>query len=137
MTRTMMLIAALAALAACARKEDAPADPAALIAGDASSAWIEMMGIWAPPGGCGDATIEWRIEAEAFHQYEAHCAVGRLELLQNGVRAIAHCSIEGDDDGVEDAFKFVRREDATLTIINEANGAETTGLAPCGEDMIP
>jgi hypothetical protein len=143
-----MLITALAALAACAEEEAAPTAPAAArgapadaaaqpIEGDASSAWVELTGVWAPEGACGDAEREWRIEAEAFHLRETHCKIERLELLRNGVRAIAHCAVEGDDDRIEDAFKFVRREDFTLSIINEANDAATDGLVPCGEDMIP
>lgn len=132
------------ALAACDQSTIAPtsaekapaADRAAEpLEGDASSAWVEMMGVWAPAGACGDYTKEWRLEGEAFHLHEMHCSIARLELLQNGVRAIAHCSVEGDDDRVEDVFKFVRREDATLSIINEANEAVTDGLQMCGDDL--
>ncbi len=134
--RTISL-AALIGLAACEKAAPtASSDPAAApIEGDASSAWVEMMGVWAPSGACGDYAKEWRIEGEAFHLHEMHCSIERLELLQNGVRAIAHCSVEGDDDRVEDAFKFVRRENATLSIINEANEAATDGLEMCGEDL--
>jgi hypothetical protein len=113
-------------------KKDPAAQP---IEGDAASAWVEMMGVWAPAGACGDYTQEWRIEGEAFHLHEMHCKIERLELLQNGVRAIAHCSVEGDDDRVEDAFKFIRRPDATLSIVNEANEAKTDGLQMCGDDL--
>ena len=133
----------ISALVACSKQTEegvqaaAPTlgDPATPIAGDASSAWVEMMGVWAPVGACGDYTKEWRIEGEAFHLHEMHCVVHRLELLQNGVRAVAQCSVEGDDDRVEDVFKFVRREDATLSIINEANEAATDGLMMCGDDL--
>jgi hypothetical protein len=62
-------------------------------------------------------------------------SIMRLEMLRNGVRAIAHCSVEGDDDRVEDAFKFIRREDASLSVVIEANGAVTDGLQMCGEDL--
>ena len=128
----------LALLVSCAKTAQAPVDAAAQpIDGDAASAWIEMTGAWAPDGACGDYTQEWRIEPDAFHLHEMHCKIERLEMLRNGVRALAHCSVEGDDDRVEDAFKFVRRADATLSIINEANGSEIAGLAPCHEDMIP
>jgi hypothetical protein len=155
MIRTMMLAAALAALAACAKKEEVPAaaTPAAAppaaegpapvdaaaqpIGGDPASAWVEMIGVWAPEGGCGDYTQEWRLEAEAFHLHETHCKIERLEMLANGVRAIARCSVEGDDDRVEDVFSFVRRENATLSIIIEANGAANDGLVACSADMIP
>jgi hypothetical protein len=151
----IVLAACLVFVAACERKVAAPAavpeetgapgaegsapsDAAAQpIEGDPASAWVEMMGVWAPEGACGDATREWRIEAEAFHLHETHCEIERLELLQNGVRAIAHCAVEGDDDRVEDAFKFVRRPDYTLSIINEANDAATDGLLMCGDDAAP
>ncbi len=96
-----------------------------------------MMGVWAQAGQCGDYTKEWRLEGEAFHLHEMHCKIERLELLQNGVRAIAQCSVEGDDDRVEDVFKFIRRPDYTLSIINEANEAATDGLQMCGEDAAP
>ena len=142
--RKIFLLAALAVFSGCARNEEAPApaaeEPAPVdaaaepIEGDAASAWIEMNGVWAPAGGCGDYAREWRLEAEAFHRHEMHCAIVRLEMLQNGVRALAQCSVEGDDDGVEDAFKFVRRPDFTLSIINEANGFAEDGLGVCGED---
>lgn len=118
-----------ALLAACAKTEDAPAD--------AASAWIEMTGVWAPAGACGDYRREWRLEAGAFHHHEMHCAVDRLELLQNGVRALAQCSVEGDDDGTEDAVKFVRRPDFTLSIIDESNDAAADHLVACHGDMIP
>lgn len=110
---------------------------AAPIEGDPASAWIEMTGAWAPDGACGDYSHEWRLEAEEIHHREAHCKIERLELLQNGVRTIAHCSFDGDDDRVEDAFKFIRRNDATLSIVNETNAEEVSGLIPCFEDMIP
>lgn len=126
------LLAAATVAAACERAEQPAQDPAAQpIEGEADSAWVEMMGTWAPEGTCGDVTKEWRLEAESFHLFETHCAIERLELLQNGVRAVAHCSVEGDDDRVADAFKFVRRPDYTLSIINEANESSTDGLLPC------
>lgn len=143
---SLLALAALALLASCEKKSDAPAaatdvaaagspetaDPAAEpIEGDASSAWIEMTGVWAQTGRCGDYTQEWRLEPEAFHHHEMHCAIARLELLANGARALAQCSVEGDDDGVEDAYQFLRQGDASLTIVQEANGAETTGLFMC------
>ncbi|MEK7264687.1 MAG: hypothetical protein AAB227_01185 [Pseudomonadota bacterium] len=157
MKRLGLAIAAIFLLAACDKKEAASApvaaeiaeapsiaveeivavDPAAQIEGDASSAWVELMGVWAADGACGDYRQEWRLDGEAFHQNEMHCKIERLELLQNGVRAVAQCAIEGDDDQVVDVFKFVRRADATLSIINEANETATDGLLMCGEDAIP
>jgi hypothetical protein len=113
--------------------DDAVGNASAPIDGDASSAWVELMGAWAPDGACGDPEREWIIDAEAFHRHEAHCRISRLELLQNGVRAIAHCSIEGDDDRAEEAFKFLRRPDASLSVIIEANDAVIDGLKMCGE----
>lgn len=124
----------LALLVSCAKTAQAPVDAAAQpIDGDAASAWIEMTGVWAPAGQCGDYAQEWRIEPDAFHLHEMHCKIERLEMLRNGVRALAHCSVEGDDDRVEDAFKFVRRADATLSVINETSEASTDGLNMCGE----
>lgn len=134
-------LAALA-LAACGEKKaDQAATPAktAAPARDASadSAWIELTGSWAPKDGCGDETKEWRIEAGAFHFFETHCVVKSLALLPNGVRATAACSVEGDDDGADDVYSFLRADDATLTIVQEANGARFEGLSVCTEDMIP
>lgn len=135
--KSAAIVAAALSVAGCGEilmgsKKDSAAQP---IEGDASSTWVELMGVWAPAGACGDYAQEWRIEGEAFHLHEMHCKVERLELLQNGVRAIAHCSVEGDDDRVEDVFKFIRRADATLSIVNEANEAKTDGLQMCGDDL--
>ena len=125
---------AVIALGACERP--APAAETA-IAGDAASAWIELTGAWAVEGACGDYTQEWRLEAEAFHRHEMHCTIERLELLENGVRAIAQCAVEGDDDRVADVFRFLRQRDSSLSVINEANDAATEGLIACSQDMIP
>ena len=135
--RLLFALLICTSLAACTNETGAPAaDPAATpIEGDASSAWVEMTGVWAPDGACGDATREWRLEAETFHLHEMHCKIERLEMLRNGVRAVAHCSVEGDDDRIEDAFKFVRRPDFTLSVINEANDAATDGLVACDEKL--
>lgn len=121
----------LAGMAAPAGSEPAASQAAAEKA--AGDAWAEIAGVWAAAGQCGDYTQEWIIEGETFHRHEMHCKVARLELIQKGVRAIAHCAVEGDDDGVDDVFKFERQEDATLSIINEANDAVTDGLYRCGE----
>lgn len=157
--RMMLALAAAAALAACGAKKDAgenaaareaapaaapaevqpsnsgPAVDAAEISAD--TAWIELMGEWAPKDACGDVARKWIIEASAFHLFEMHCAVKSIELAGNGVKALAACSIEGDDDGVDDAYTFARQKDATLTVTQHANGAQTEGLVPCSEDMIP
>lgn len=146
---SLAALLAAAALAACGKTEDsaaggkiagpaaAPAlsDPAAQpIEGEPDSAWIELMGAWAAAGRCGDDAARWIIEAEAFHLYEMHCAVEKLELLRNGVKATAQCSVEGDDDGVADVFYFIRRQDASLTIVQAANGATTDGLFLCDSE---
>lgn len=136
-----LLLTASLTLAACEKAATPPADAApssieaitaAGIEGDASSAWTALTGAWAQPGACGDVRERWLIEADAFHLHETHCPVLGLQLLQNGVRVRSHCSTEGDDDRVEDVFTFDRRPDATLTIVNEANGAATAGLKLCG-----
>ena len=95
------------------------------------------MGAWAPAGGCGDYTQEWRIDAEFFQRGEMFCQVEKLELIKGGVRAISQCVVEGDDDRVADVFQFVRHPDYTLSIRNEANDAATDGLIACSDDMIP
>jgi len=150
--RKSWIIAALAlALAACGKKTESPAsdgapaaseaatplsDPAATpIEGDPASAWVELMGAWAETGRCDDDMSRWIIEGEAFHLYEMHCAIEKLDLLQNGVKATAQCTVEGDNDGVADVFWFLRQGDGSLTIVQEANNAMTTGLFLCeGEE---
>lgn len=138
--RALIVCAALA-LAACGQKDKspsaAPSADAAVAGASADSAWIELGGSWAPEGKCGDPTAEWRVEAQAFHHYEMHCAVKSLAMLANGVRATAGCSVEGDDDGVDDVYSFLRQDDATLDIVQEANGARYEGLVACTEDMVP
>lgn len=144
LTTISLSLAAALSLIACAEKAEpttaaetaapaTPSDPATPLAGDPASAWVELIGAWAQPGGCGDDMGKWIIEAEAFHLYEMHCPVERLELFQNGVRATSNCSVEGSDDRVEDVFSFMRQPDATLTIVNENNGARTEGLAACDD----
>lgn len=149
----MILILAAAALAACSAKEtktkaEAAADaapkasqPAASGPADdkaessADTAWIELLGRWAPKGACADETQAWKISAAEFDIYETHCAVTSIELIEGGVKAISDCSVEGDNDGAPDLFEFKRQPDATLTIVNGANGARTEGLVPCSEDV--
>ena len=147
--RIVMAALIFGALAGCDRlsgaaseTEPAPttSDPVTATAsteGEADSEWIELIGVWAPEGQCGDAAKEWRLEPQAFHLNETHCRIDRLELIKGGVRAVAQCSVEGDDDHIPDVFKFVRRPDFTLSVINEANDAATDGLVACAEDMIP
>ncbi|NWG72672.1 MAG: hypothetical protein HXY23_13860 [Parvularculaceae bacterium] len=155
MTRaSLFLIGALAALAACGNNDgsadavSAPSaesgaskvspldDPAAEpIEGDASSAWVEMMGVWAETGRCADDTGRWIIEAEAFHLYEMHCAIEKLDLLKNGVKATAQCTIEGDNDGVADVYYFLRQGDGSITIAAEGSMSMNAGLFLCeGEE---
>jgi hypothetical protein len=143
--KTIVAVMALAALIACGKEAatssesaaapkapEPSADPAAApIEGEADSAWIELMGVWAPTGACQVDRERWIIEAERFSLYEMHCAIESLQLLQNGVRATAQCAVEGDDDGLPDIFSFLRQGDGSLTVVQEANGAMTTGLFPC------
>ena len=63
-----------------------------------------------------------------------HCPIETLELLQNGVKATAQCAVEGDDDAVADVYYFIRQEDASLTIVQEANNAMTSGLYLCDSE---
>lgn len=150
----MIMAFAAVALAACgaknkAQEAEAAGAPAAAsqptVSGppsddaeaSADTAWIELLGVWAPKDSCGDDAQKWIIEAQAFHLYEMHCAVNSIALAENGVRAVGDCSVEGDDDGVDDVYTFTRQKDATLTITAEANGAKTEGLVPCSDDMIP
>jgi hypothetical protein len=140
--------AAFVALAACGKNADAPAagepggeaaaalsQPAArLIDGDPASAWIELTGVWAEKGRCQDDLARWIIEPEAFHLYEMHCAVEKLELLENGVKATAQCSIESDNDGLADVFYFIRQADASLTIVQADNDAMSSGLFLCDSE---
>lgn len=151
--RMIIVLAAAAAIAACGKKEAADAaspreaqatsqptfsgPPSEEAEASADTAWIELMGEWAPKGACDDAMQKWIVEARAFHHHEMHCDVASIELLENGVKASADCSVEGDNDGVPDVFDFMRRADATLTVVQTANGAKTEGLVPCSEDMIP
>ena len=105
------------------------------IEGEPDSAWVEMMGVWAESGRCGDDLGRWIIEGEAFHLYEMHCAVEKLELLRNGVKATAQCTVEGDNDGVADIYWFLRQGDGSLSIVQDDNAAMTTGLFLCeGEE---
>lgn len=159
MKRQLIVAAALLALSACEKKPAAPAaedgptaettsegsapetdapfsDPAATpIEGDPASAWVELMGVWAETGRCEDDLGRWIIEAEAFHLFEMHCAVEKLDLLQNGVKATAQCTVEGDNDGTADVYWFLRQGDGSLTIVQEANDAMTAGLFLCeGEE---
>lgn len=146
MKRLAMAIAALTALAGCDRigaavgaapANSEPAADAAAAAGEADSEWIEMNGVWAPAGACGDVTKEWRLEPQSFHLHEMHCRIEQLDLIEGGVRAVAQCAVEGDDDQIPDEFRFIRRADASLSIVNDANEAATDGLVACAGDMIP
>lgn len=136
-------VLAAAALAACAKKEDAAAtekpgaaspldSPAAqLIDGDPASAWIELTGVWARKGFCDDDAERWVLESQSFSLYEMHCPIEKLQMLENGVKATSHCTVEGDDDGIEDAFYFIRQPDTSLTIVQGENNSVTGDLYSC------
>jgi hypothetical protein len=148
--RTLMIIASIAALAACDKKpaveaaaaadpaageaaaEEAPADPAAA----AAETYARLEGSWAESGQCPDYQVRWEIEAGAFQRHEMRCEIERIEPLAVGVRAISQCTVEGDNDNVADNFHFIREPDGSLTIVNEANEARTEGLYPCVESEL-
>ena len=148
--RKMIIFAALASLAACEEKpaagaavasdpaveeeivETATADPAAA----AADTYARLEGSWAETGQCPDYEVRWEIEAGAFQRHEMRCEIDRLEPLAVGVRAISQCTVEGDNDNVPDNFNFIREPDGSLTIVNEANEARTTGLYPCVESEL-
>ncbi len=145
--RIPLIIACIAAAAACEKKPapaaapiadpaaeevviaDEPADPAAA----AAETYARLEGSWAETGQCPDYEVRWEIEAQAFQRHEMRCEIDRFEPLTTGVRAISHCTVEGDNDNVADSFHFVREPDGSLTIVNEANETRTTGLYPCVE----
>lgn len=148
--RKTLLIACLVMVAACEKKEagapavvsdpaaeevladDAPADPAAA----AAETYARLEGSWAETGQCQDYEVRWEIEAQAFQRFEMRCEIERIEPLALGVRAIAQCTVEGDNDNAADNFHFIREPDGSLTIVNEANEARTTGLYPCVESEL-
>ena len=148
--RIVLLIAGIAAIAACEKEqaadtitsvdaaledaapEEEPADPAAA----AAEIYARLEGSWAETGQCPDYQLRWEIEPNAFQRFEMRCEIDRIEPLASGVRATAQCTIEGDNDTVADIFQFVREPDGSLTIVNEANEARTVGLYPCVESEL-
>jgi hypothetical protein len=107
-------------------------DPAARpVEGDADAIWAELIGAWASVDACTDDLNRWIIEAERFSLYEMHCDLESLQLLENGVRATAQCAVEGDNDGIEDVFWFLRQGDGSLTVVQGDNNAMSSGLFPC------
>jgi hypothetical protein len=112
-------------------EEPAP-DPAAA----AAEAYARLEGSWAETGQCADYQVRWEIEPQAFQLFEMRCEIDRFEPLSTGLRALAQCTVEGDNDNVADAFHFIREADGSLTIVNEANEARTTGLYPCVESEL-
>lgn len=148
--RKVLLMACITLLAACGKKEaaevvtvspdtfvDAPvADAAADPVAAAADAYARLEGSWAETGQCPDYEVRWEIEARAFQRHEMRCEVERIEPLSVGVRAIAQCTVEGDNDAVADNFHFIREQDGSLTIVNEANEARTAGLYPCVESEL-
>ena len=149
--RKTLMIAAIALVAACGKTEpagdaavpvdpadfdapaaEAPADPAAA----AAETYARLEGSWAETGQCPDYEVRWEIEPQAFQRYAMRCEIDRIEPLAVGVRAIAQCTVEGDNDNVADNFHFIREADGSLTIVNEANEARTAGLYPCVESEL-
>jgi hypothetical protein len=148
--RKTMTIAAIALMAACGKQEPAaeaaavepaaedaaPAEPAVDPATAAAETYARLEGSWAETGQCADYQVRWEIEPQAFQLFEMRCEIERFEPLSAGVRAIAQCTVEGDNDNVADYFHFIREPDGSLTIVNEANEARTTGLYPCVESEL-
>lgn len=147
--RILMLGMLAAAVAACEKKEAAapvaadPAEaeaaaeePAPDPAAAAADAYARLEGSWAETGQCADYQVRWEIEPQAFQLFEMRCEIERYEPLAVGVRAVAQCTIEGDNDNAADNFQFIREPDGSLTIVNEANEARTTGLYPCVESEL-
>ena len=120
------------AVAAAAAAEEPAPDPAAA----AAEAYARLEGSWAETGQCADYQVRWEVEPAAFQRHEMRCEIERVEPLASGVRAIAQCTVEGDNDNVADNFHFIREADGSLTIVNEANEARTTGLYPCVESEL-
>lgn len=148
--RKTLILTAILMIAACGKKEaaadavaadpaaeeavveEAPADPAAA----AAETYARLEGSWAETGQCPDYEVRWEIEPQAFQRHEMRCEIERIEPLAAGVRAIAQCTVEGDNDNTADNFHFIREPDGSLTIVNEANEARTTGLYPCVESEL-
>ncbi|MBY0423879.1 MAG: hypothetical protein K2Q06_16360 [Parvularculaceae bacterium] len=115
--------------AATTRSASGPVVDRAEIAPD--TLWIELLGVWAPEGACGDVARAWRIEANAFHLNEMHCAVRSLVLSKAGVEASAGCVVEGFDDGATHVYDFTRPKDGKLEIVQVSNGAKYESLSLC------
>lgn len=147
--RKLMILMLAAASVACEKKEAAP--PAAPDVADAEIAveaptidpasaaadtYARLEGSWAETGQCADYQVRWEIEPQAFQLFEMRCEIEQFEPLSAGVRVTAQCTVEGDNDNVADAFHFIREADGSLTIVNEASEARTTGLYPCVESEL-
>lgn len=115
-----------------AAAEAAAPDPAAA----AAETYARLEGSWAETGQCADYQVRWELEPQAFQLFEMRCEIDRFEPLAAGFRAVAQCTVEGDNDNVADNFQFIREPDRSLTIVNEANGARTEGLYPCVESEL-
>lgn len=145
-----VLLGLLAAASAACEKKEAPApeivDPAAEAvveeeaapdpAAAAAESYARLEGSWAETGQCADYQLRWEIEPQAFQLFEMRCEIERFEPLNAGVRALAQCTVEGDNDNVADAFHFIREADGSLTIVNETNEARNEGLYPCVESEL-
>jgi len=146
--RVFVSLLGVLAIAACAKKEEAApaaAEPALEAAEEAAAEdpaaiagerYMRFEGSWAETGQCQDYEVRWEIDASTINLHETHCTVSNLAATETGVRATTQCVVEGDDDGAADNFELIREADGLLTIVNEANGARTTGLYPCVESEL-
>lgn len=140
-------VAAFVGASACSKKaepasgaaHEAPVSPTQTTSGPVvdkaeiapDTLWIELLGVWAPEGACGDIAQTWRIEAKAFHLNEMHCTVRSLALSRTGVAANAGCVVEGFDDGAAHVYEFTRPKDGKLQIFQVSNGAKFESLTLC------
>lgn len=137
--RYLMPTVALAALAACdgpsahgaasGISEPAASEAAAAVRADA--AWGGLIGLWAPEGACGDDARALHLEENAFQLRAARCSIVRLEMIEDGVRAITQCTLGGKDDRIVDNFKFIEKGPDGLTMINEANDGVKNAFVRC------
>jgi hypothetical protein len=124
-----LLVAALA-LAACGREGAAPVPAGAGAEGEAVRRYVEVLGVWAQRGACGDRDAEWAIDESAFGLGAMNCSVETLETTGEGVRAGARC-----DGRALEHVEFVRENDATLTIFLESSRAMYSGLERCSVEL--
>lgn len=145
MIRALLLVLA-GLLVACGGGADAPADTAGRAdvartvqgitpeeAGRERSETLlaPLVGVWAVPGGCGEAAREWRIEPRGFHAAHLNCDLLFTEQAEGGVRAVADCLVDGFSDGAEDSFLFLTTTTGGLSILDETVGGRVGGLERC------